>query len=317
MTDTHPRHEAHPRYRGLWLPLVTPFKDDALDEASLRRLVRALAGDVDGLVLGATTGEGLALSAEETRRVVGLAAEELAAAGLERPILVGLGGAVTAQVVQALRAAEAWGGDGYLVACPSYVRPSQEGLRRHFEAIADATDRDVLVYNIPYRTGVNLANDTLLRLAERTNIVGVKDCCADAAQSRDLIARRPAGFSVLAGEDAGLAAALRAGADGGITASAHLDPGGFRRLCALAAEARWAEADDAWRALAAIPPILFAEPNPAPLKHCLWRMGLIDSPELRLPMTPVSDDLAQRLDRALAAWGRAEAGLAVGPAARQ
>jgi 4-hydroxy-tetrahydrodipicolinate synthase len=254
-------------------------------------------------VLGATTGEGLALSAEEMRRVVTWTAEELEAAGAPTPILIGLAGAVTSMVVQALRAAEAWAGDGFLVTCPHYVRPAQEGLRLHFEAVADSTGKDVLVYNIPYRTGVNLANDTLLRLAERPNIVGVKDCCADPVQTRDLIARKPAGFSVLAGEDAGLDAALRAGADGGVTASAHIDPDGFRNFHRLAAQGRWAEAEVVWDDLAALAKLLFSEPNPAPLKHSLWRMGLIESPELRLPMTPVGDDLALALDRALEGRG--------------
>ncbi|MGA0604242.1 4-hydroxy-tetrahydrodipicolinate synthase [Caulobacter sp. KR2-114] len=292
------------RFGGLWLPLVTPFRDDRLDEASLRRLVRTYAGAVDGLVLGATTGEGLALSPDELRRVLQAAADERAASGASTPILVGLAGAVTAQVIAALRAAEAWPGDGFLVSCPSYVRPSQDGLRRHFEAIADSTRRPVLVYNIPYRTGVNMANDTLIALAERPNIVGVKDCCADPAQTLDLIARRPPGFAVLAGDDASLLDAVSAGADGGITASAHLDPAGFSRLLALAADGRGDEAKALWRdRLAAIPALLFAEPNPAPLKYALWRRGLIDTPDLRLPMTPVSDALARRLDQALAAWG--------------
>lgn len=291
----------YPRLQGVWLPLVSPFRDDRLDEASLRRMVRAYAGKVDGLVLAATTGEGMALSPDETRRLVQWTQEELAAAGAPTPILLGVSGAVTAKVADALRAAETWPVDGFLVACPYYVRPSQAGLRLHFEALAAATAKALVVYNIPYRTGVNLANDTLLALAaEQRNIVGVKDCCADPAQTLDLLARKPAGFSVLAGEDAGLLPSLRAGADGGVVASAHVDPDGFRRLHALAVQERWDEADALWSDLAAIPELLFAEPNPAPLKHALWRRGLIDSPQLRLPMTPVSPDLAQRLDHALA-----------------
>jgi 4-hydroxy-tetrahydrodipicolinate synthase len=289
----------HPRFQGIWLPLVSPFQDGKLDEAALRRLVRAYAGRVDGFVLGATTGEGLALSADELCLIVQCAAEELEIARAPTPILVGLAGAVTSAVVQSLRTTETWPVDGFLVTCPYYVRPSQEGLRLHFEAIAAGTDKDLLVYNIPYRTGVNLQNDTLLRLAEQRNIVGVKDCCADHAQTEDLINRKPPGFSVLAGDDASLARSLRAGADGGVAASAHLDPEGFRRLRALEAEGRQAEADALWNDLASIPELLFAEPSPAPLKHRLWRMGLIGSPEVRLPMIPVSDDLALRLDQVL------------------
>lgn len=295
--------DPQPRYAGVWLPLVTPFKDGRLDEGSLRRLVRAYAGRVDGFVLCATTGEATALSSDEMRGVVETSKDELAAAGSDARALVGVGGASTAGVVRAVREAEPWGGDGFLVTCPYYVRPSQEGLRLHFEAIADATSADLLIYNIPYRTGVNLANDTLLRIAERTNVVGVKDCCADREQSRDLIRRRPAGFTVLMGDDAGFADALEDGADGGVTASAHLDPEGFVAAQRLAQAGRPGDLPEAWRALAPIPELLFAEPNPGPLKHCLWRMGLIDSPELRLPMTPVSAALGRRLDEALTRRG--------------
>ena len=286
----------HPRYQGVWLPLVSPFKDGDLDEASVRRMVARYAAQVDGFILAATTGEGMALSRDETRRLAGWTAEELAESGASTPVVIGISGAVTANVVEAVRAAEDLPAAGLLIACPYYVRPTQQGLRLHFEAIADATDRDILVYNIPYRTGVNMANDTLLRLAERPNIVGVKDCCADPAQSRDLIARKPGGFSVLCGEDAGFLTALRQGADGGVVASAHLRPEIFRDIHHLARDGRWAEAERAWTGVAAIPDLIFAEPSPSALKHALWRTGLIDTPDLRLPMTPPSAELAGRVE---------------------
>lgn len=287
--------------QGVWLPLITPFREDRLDEASFRRLVAHYAGRVQGFVLAATTGEGLALTRDETRRLVELTDDVLSAHDDRAPVILGLCGASTAAVVEAVRGADGWPIDGFLIASPHYVRPSQEGLRRHFETLADATDKSLVIYNIPYRTGVNLLNDTLFRLAERPNIVGIKDCCGDPDQSRDLLANRPAGFRVLAGEDAGFLAALRDGADGGITASAHIDPDGFGDLFRLAQENRWRDAEQAWAAIAHIPELLFAEPSPAPLKHALWRMGLIDSPELRLPMTPASLALTTRLDSVLAA----------------
>ncbi|WP_310539126.1 4-hydroxy-tetrahydrodipicolinate synthase [Phenylobacterium sp.] len=290
----------HPRYQGVWLPMVSPYKDGDLDEASVRRMVARYAGQVDGIILAATTGEGLALSRDEVRRLADWTAEELEAAGKGAPVLIGLGGAVTANVVEAVRAAEDLPADGLLIACPYYVRPTQQGLRLHFEAIAEATTRDILVYNIPYRTGVNMANDTLLRLAERPNIVGVKDCCADPGQSRDLIARKPDGFSVLCGEDAGFLFALRQGADGGVVASAHLRPEMFRDIHRLARDARWDEAGRLWAEVAAIPDLLFAEPSPSALKHALWRTGLIDTPDLRLPMIPPSAELAGRVEAFLA-----------------
>ncbi|MES2721826.1 MAG: 4-hydroxy-tetrahydrodipicolinate synthase [Pseudomonadota bacterium] len=290
----------HPRYQGVWLPLVSPFRDGRLDEASVRRMVARYAGHVDGFILAATTGEGMALSRDETRSLADWTSEALAAAGQDTPVLIGLCGAVTANVVEAVSWAQDLPADGFLIACPYYVRPTQEGLRLHFEAVADATARDILVYNIPYRTGVNMSNDTLRGLAERPNIVGVKDCCANAAQSLDLIARKPDGFSVLCGEDAGFLTALRQGADGAVAASAHLRPEMFHILYRLAQDDRWTEAERVWADLAAIPDLLFAEPSPSALKHALWRTGLIDTPDLRLPMTPPSAGLAGRVEAFLA-----------------
>lgn len=284
--------------QGLWLPLVTPFRDGALDDASLRRLVKHVAGEpVDGIILGATTGEGLTLDDAEAERIVALSALELAGAGGKIPLYLGLSGSDTRKVVKALERTAPWPVDGYLIACPYYTRPSQQGLLRHFSALAESTTRPILIYNIPYRTGVNLGNEAMLQLATRANIVGVKDCSADAAQSFDLLRSRPPGFSVLTGEDALYYGALVHGADGGILASAHIETRAFAtiRTKLVAGDQSSALAD--WHALADLPRLLFAEPSPAPIKHWLWRIGLIDSPELRLPMTEVSGDLAVRIDR--------------------
>jgi 4-hydroxy-tetrahydrodipicolinate synthase len=280
---------------GIWLPLVTPFRDGALDEASLRRMVRHyLAEQVDGFILAATTGEGLTIDESETERLVATVAAETAG---KRPIYLGVSGSDTRKVAKALAHSAAWPVDGYLIACPYYTRPSQEGLYRHFAALAAATDRPILVYNIPYRTGVNMGNDTLLRLAEHRNITGVKDCCADATQSFDLMRARPADFSVMTGEDAWFYPALTLGSDGGILASAHIDTARFAAIRGILIAGDQAAALRAWHALSGLPRLLFAEPSPAPIKHWLWRIGLIDSPELRLPMTGVSDALAARIDR--------------------
>jgi 4-hydroxy-tetrahydrodipicolinate synthase len=279
--------------RGVWLPLITPFRDGRLDETSVRRLVRHYAAlPIEGFILAATTGEGMTLDTEETGRLVGLVAAES-----RLPILLGLSGSDTRELTEALGHTAAWPIDGHLIACPYYVRPAQEGLYRHFAALADATERPIVVYNIPYRTGVNLANETLLRLAQRRNIVGVKDCCADPAQSFDLLRARPPGFAVMTGEDALYYGALTHGADGGILAAAHVETARFARIHAHAAAGDHAAALALWRDLIDLVRLLFAEPNPAPIKHWLWRAGLIDSPELRLPMVGVSDALAARIDR--------------------
>lgn len=288
-------HSTRQYPQGIWLPLVTPFRDGAPDEISLRRLLRHYAEQpIDGLILAATTGEGLTLDADETRRLVELTAAETGGA---LPVYLGLSGVDTRKLCKELAATGAWPVDGYLIACPYYVRPSQDGLYRHFAALAKGTDRPIMVYNIPYRTGVNMANETLLRLAALPNIVGVKDCCADPAQSFDLLRARPRGFAVLTGEDALFYSALTQGADGGILATAHVETAAFARVCAAVLDGDHATALLAWRQLVELPRLLFAEPSPAPIKHWLWRAGLIDSPEVRLPMTGISTGLAERLDR--------------------
>ena len=287
---------------GIWLPLITPFRDGALDEVSLRRLVTHYAAEpIDGLILGATTGEGMSLDDDEAQRLVAVTRASLNAVGRVIPIYLGLSGSDTRKLIKTIGQTTEWEMDGYLIACPYYTRPSQEGLFQHFAALADSTTKPILIYNIPYRTGVNLGNETMLRLAERANIVGVKDCCADPTQSFDLVRQRPADFAVLTGEDPFYYSALTQGADGAILASAHVHTAAFAtiRNKMLANDQQGALAD--WQILADIPRLLFAEPSPGAIKHWLSRTGLIDSPEMRLPMVPVSVDLAARIDVAMQA----------------
>jgi 4-hydroxy-tetrahydrodipicolinate synthase len=294
-----PHHPTPPG--GIWLPLITPLRNDKIDEPSVRRLVRHYANSpIDGLILAATTGEGLTLDDDEIEHLVDVARSELNTIARVIPLHLGLCGSNTRNGVKALRRTAGWPIDGYLIACPYYSRPSQAGLYEHFAALANNTDRPILIYNIPYRTGVNLGNETMLRLAEINNIVGVKDCSADAMQSFDLLRRRKPGFAVLTGEDALFHTALTQGADGGVLASAHVDPDGFARVRDHLLNGDLPRSLAAWRALADLPRLLFAEPSPAPIKYWLWRTGLIDSAELRLPMTRVSGELAARIDREIA-----------------
>lgn len=281
------------RFSGVWLPLITPFRDGALDEASLRKLLRHYAGQpIDGIILAGTTGESLTLDDEELRRLVEVSAATLDGA---RPLLLGLSGSDTRKMLKTLGTVASWPIDGYLITCPYYTRPSQEGMRQHFEALADKSARPILIYNIPYRTGVNLSNETLLRLAERPTIVGVKDCCGDAMQSFELIRSKPEGFSVLTGEDAQFRTMVAQGADGGILAAAHAQTAGFARVRERLLAGDAAGALEVWRGMTDLVNLMFAEPNPAAIKHWLWLEGLIASPELRLPMTAASPALAARL----------------------
>ena len=296
MTD-HSTNDLQDRLQGLWLPLVTPFRDGALDEASLRRLVRHYAScPIDGLILAATSGEGMSLGAHELERLVTLARSEMSACGRHLPVCLGLSGASTARMMDALDETAAWPIDGYLIASPYYTRPSQRGLVQHFETLAGHASWPIVLYNIPYRTAVNLTNETLLRLAAHPNIVGIKDCSADRAQSVEFLKRRPPGFRVLTGEDANYHEALTDGADGAILLSAHLETDAFASVRTLLAQGDIAGAQACWDGVSELTRLLFAEPSPAPAKYWLARSGLIDSAEVRLPMVEVSTEVAARLD---------------------
>jgi 4-hydroxy-tetrahydrodipicolinate synthase len=287
--------------RGLWLPLVTPFRDGDLDALSLRRLVRHYGGaPVDGLILAATSGEGLTLSMGELERLVTLVRAELDDMHRPMPLCLGLSGASTRKMQDALDETAPWPIDGYLIASPYYSRPSQRGLLRHFTALADHASWPIVLYNIPYRTAVNLDTDTLLALAEHPNIAGLKDCSADRAQSIELLRRRPAGFRVLTGEDAQYHDALSDGADGAILLSAHVETEMFAAVQAHLAAGEHEAAATCWRSVSELTRLLFAEPSPAPAKHWLARTGLIASAEVRLPMVEVSAELAARLNQEIA-----------------
>ena len=286
---------------GLWLPLITPFCDGVVDEISLRRLVRHYARlPVDGLILAATSGEGLTLGMAELEWIVAVTREVAAEGRRTLPICLGLAGSHTRKLCHTLDETAGWPIDGYLISSPYYSRPSQCGLVQHFTTLADHACWPVVLYNIPYRASVNLETDTLLELARHPNIVGMKDCGANRAQSIELLRRRPAGFRVLTGEDALYFEALTDGADGAILLSAHIETATFAAVQTLLKEGKTGAARERWDSVSDLTRLLFAEPSPAPAKYWLARMGLIDSAEVRLPMMEVSDELAARLDTEIA-----------------
>ncbi|HYE90760.1 MAG TPA: 4-hydroxy-tetrahydrodipicolinate synthase, partial [Terriglobales bacterium] len=215
------------------------------------------------------------------------------------PVFVGIGGNATKKVIAAIRRLERYAFPGIVSVCPYYNRPGQDGLREHFTAIAEATAKRIVIYNIPYRTSINLRNDTLLRLAEIPNIVGVKDSSGDPAQSLALLRARPKDFAVMTGDDGFFYTALAHGADGGILASSHVHTERFLEVYARMKANDHEGGRAVWTELDALIPLLFGEANPMPLKHVLQRQGLIKSAECRLPLTRISATLAQQLDNAL------------------
>jgi 4-hydroxy-tetrahydrodipicolinate synthase len=287
------------RLSGVWLPIITPFKDGEVDYAGYEHLVdHYVRAGVSGVIPLGTTGESPTIDEAETEALV---ERTVATVPARVPILIGVGGNDTRKVVKAVKRLQKHAVQGILSVCPYYNRPSQDGLREHFTRVAEATDRPILIYNIPYRTGVNLANETLLALAAIPNIAGVKDSSGNIAQSLDLLRQRPAGFTVLTGEDAFFYTMLAHGGAGGILASAHVETATFLSVYERMVANDHQGALKAWSRLEPMVPLLFKEPNPVPIKHCLWRQGLIASAECRLPLTRVSDALAKDLDRLIPA----------------
>jgi 4-hydroxy-tetrahydrodipicolinate synthase len=284
---------------GIWLPIITPFQDGRVDLAGYERLLEHyLARGVAGIFPLGTTGESPTLDDDEMEALVDRTVSVVAH---RAPVFVGIGGNATAKVVKAVKRLERYPFAGIVSVCPYYNRPSQDGLREHFTRVAEATAREILIYNIPYRTSVNLLNDTLLRLAELPNIVGVKDSSGNLAQSLELLRHRPKGFAVMTGDDATLFTMLAHGGDGGILASAHVGTERFVTVYERMAANDHRGAHGMWLRLEPLIALLFKEANPMPIKHCLWRQGLIASPECRLPLTQVTHDLADALDRAVKA----------------
>ena len=282
---------------GVWLPVITPFVDGAIDFPSYEKLVaHALAQGVSGIFPLGTTGESPTIDEDETDAIVDCTVRVVAG---RVPVFVGVSGNATHKVVKAVKRVERHDVAGIVCVCPYYNRPGQDGLREHFTRIAEATDRAIVIYNIPYRTGVNLANETLLRLAELPNIVGVKDSSGSLAQSVELLRLRPARFAVMTGEDGMFYTMLAHGADGGILASAHVRTENFVEIAVRMRANDHHAARRVWRELEPVVPLLFREANPMPIKHCLWRQGLIASPECRLPLTQISAALASELDAML------------------
>lgn len=286
-------------FSGIWIPLVTPFHRDQVDTAALRRLVRHYQGaGVAGFVALGTTGEAALLSQIERYTVLETIAE---ACGDRTPFLIGVGAADTREVCAQIRHYERWNSAGYLVPPPYYVCPSQAGLRWHYTRVAANTARPVVLYNVPKRTGVSIAPHTALVLAEQANIVAIKECVAE--HFADL---EGGPLDVLSGDDSALLHCLAHGGTGGILAGAHLRPELFLALVAHYRAGRIDEAGRLADALAPLAALLFAEPNPAPVKALLSEVGIIGA-DTRGPILPVSESLHRRLLAAMQALENIEA----------
>lgn len=283
--------------KGVYVPLVTPFKDDKVDFKSFKKMVDYyIAKGAHGLMPLGTTGESPTVLEDEYEAIVEKTMEYVAG---RVPVYVGLGGNNTKKVVEKLKVAERNKVNGILSVSPYYSRPDQRGIFQHFKSISEATDLEIVLYNIPYRTGRNIENSTIRRLAELKNIVAIKDASGDFNQSLDLLLNRPEDLLILTGEDVLFYSTLTLGGDGGILASAHLNTEGFIDVFNKVQNNDHKAALEAWKNIQGIIPLLFQEPNPTPLKYSLRKLGLIESSEVRLPLVEITEELERKLDIAL------------------
>lgn len=284
-------------FRGIYVPLVTPFYHGEIDWESLERLIEYyIERKVDGLVPCGTTGESPTLSEKEHLDVIKFVVRKTAG---RTKVIAGTGSNETKKAVEFTKAAEEMGADGALVVCPYYNKPTQEGIYAHYKTVAENTSLPIIIYNIPGRTGRNIEVKTLMRLAEIKNIAGVKEASGDINQLMDTIQLRPAGFSVLAGEDHLIFINCALGGDGAIAASAHVLPEKFQAMCEAAWQGRANEGSKIHFELLPLVRLFFAETNPSPVKTALQLMGLIKSDEVRLPLVSTSPELKEKIRQEL------------------
>lgn len=279
--------------KGCGTALVTPFKKDlSIDEDALRRFVEfQITEGIDFLVPCGTTGESPTLNDDEHRRVVAIVVEE---ARGRVPVIAGAGGNNTAHVIKLAQECEKLGVDGLLSVSPYYNKPMQEGLYQHYKAIAEATSLPIIVYNVPPRTNVNILPDTIARLAEIPNIIGVKEASGDISQIAEIITRVPADFKVLSGDDSMTLPLIALGGVGLISVAGNEAPREMTALTRACLDNNWDEARRLNRSLWALMKANFIETSPGPVKAALAMMGKIEE-VYRLPMVPVRPETKEKL----------------------
>ncbi len=284
-------------FQGTITALVTPFREGKVDLEALESLVeRQIAGGVDGLVVCGTTGEAATLTDEEYEEVVGKVVEK--AAG-RVPVIAGTGTNSTARTLQNTARAARLGVDGVLVVTPYYNKPTQEGLYRHFRAVAEAVDLPVVLYNVPSRTGCNLAPRTAARLAELENVVALKEASGSWQQIYDVIDSCGDRIAILSGDDALAFPAICAGAQGVVSVASNVVPEQMAALVRAARKGELAKARELHYVLLPLFRALFVETNPIPAKKALALLGLC-TPEVRLPLWEMAEDSARLVEQVLA-----------------
>ncbi len=284
-------------FTGSIVALATPFgPDDKVDYSALERLIDFHVSEgTDGLVIAGTTGESATLSKPEH---VELVARSVSYVKGRVPVIAGTGSNSTAQTIDLSRDCERAGVDGFLLVAPYYNKPTQEGLYRHFSAIADSVGKPIILYNVPGRTCSDIAPETVGRLAAHERIIGIKDATGELSRLAENITAAPESFLHLSGDDFTALDFLKQGGHGVISVTANIAPKLMAQLCSHVAAGRFDEAERVDALLQPLNEVMFVESNPIPVKWALMRMGLISS-GIRLPLTELSVAYTDRVERAL------------------
>ena len=289
-----------PLFKGVITALITPLRDGNVDEAAFEALLeRQIAAGVHGVVPMGTTGESASLTSDEHRAVVEQCVR--IAAGRVR-VIAGAGSSATDKAIEMARHAKTVGADGVLVVTPYYNRPSQAGLKAHFEAIADAVEIPQLLYNVPGRTGVDLGNETVAALSAHPNIVGIKDATGDLARIGWMRVNVPAPFNLISGDDASFLGYAACGGHGVISVVSNVAPEGMVALWNAIQAGDLALARSWQDRLIGLHQGLFADSSPSPAKYALSRLRLC-SEEVRLPLAQTTAAVRPVVDAAMAAAG--------------
>lgn len=274
-------------FTGSLVALVTPFDaQNRVDFAALKRLIDFhVDSGTDGLVIAGTTGESATLTKHEHAELIARAVE---IADGRLPVIGGTGSNSTAQTIALSTEVGSSGIDAYLLVVPYYNKPTQEGLYRHFSAIADAVTKPVLLYNVPGRTGCDMLPETIARLARHGNIIGIKEATGDMQRLDDIKAEIEGEFLLLSGDDFTVLPFIERGGHGVVTVSGNVAPGAMAELCRLAMGGASKAAKEIDDSLQPLNKALFVESNPIPVKWAVADMGLIE-PHIRLPLTPYSE----------------------------
>lgn len=286
-------------FSSVWTAIVTPMTNDGdVDYASLEALIeRQVAGGVDGIVAVGTTGECPTLTTEEhievIKKIHGFAAGRV-------KVLGGTGSNCTAETIHMTKECESLGLDGYLVVAPYYNKPTQEGVYRHFAELAKITELPIMLYSIPGRCGIEISNETVLRLrGDYANFRALKEAGGKAEKVADLFAKANGKVDILSGDDALTLEFMKNGAKGVVSVASNIVPALIVEMVGFAKAGKWAEAEALEKKMANLFKNLFIEPNPVPAKYCLAKMGWIKTPTVRLPLCEMAQEHKIVLDETL------------------